>query len=268
MFLSFLRASNRSFSAAGIGLVLSFLLAGCGGGSGSSSPIANPTSQATPAPGQTPAPTATPEPTPTATPRPTPRAFPLRLACVGDSITFGIGVSDPSQDSYGAVLGRLLGTNYQLSRFGHSGATLLQAPDSSYRKQTAFQQALAFKPDIAVIALGTNDVGISFTPLVKRNFVADYRQLIGEFRTKANTAQFFLCIPPSIYPETDMRNIIISRDIAPLIRQVAREFGAPIVDLQRATSGHPEWFPDATHPNEAGARAIAGEIRRAVLANP
>jgi len=154
-----------------------------------------------------------------------------------------------------------------VSRFGHSGATLLQTPASSYQKQTEFQEALAFKPDIAIIVLGTNDVGISFSPLVKRNFVADYRQLIDGFRTKANIAQFFLCIPPSIYPETDNRNIVLTRDIAPLIRQVAREIGATVIDLQRATSGHPGWFPDATHPNEAGARAIAGEIGRVVLAN-
>lgn len=49
----------------------------------------------------------------------------MKVACVGNSITYGIGVSDPDKESYPARLQQMLGEGYTVERFGKPGATLL-----------------------------------------------------------------------------------------------------------------------------------------------
>ena len=46
----------------------------------------------------------------------------------------------------------------------------------------------------------------------------------------------------------------------PMIRQVAKEDNASIIDLYTALSGKPELFPDAVHPNDTGARLMAAAV--------
>jgi sialate O-acetylesterase len=69
----------------------------------------------------------------------------VRVACVGDSITFGYGL----QQSYPAKLGHLLGTNYEVRNFGVSATTLLHCGDYPYIGRPAYTNALDFKADLA-----------------------------------------------------------------------------------------------------------------------
>ncbi len=50
----------------------------------------------------------------------------IRVACVGDSITFGAGVKERNKNSYPKVLAGLLGEKYDVRNFGVNGATLLK----------------------------------------------------------------------------------------------------------------------------------------------
>ena len=86
-----------------------------------------------------------------------PRKDAVRVACVGNSITYGAGIKNRSHDSYPSVLGRLLGDKYWVKNFGVSARTMLNKGDRPYMKEQAYQQALAFNPNIVVIKLGTND---------------------------------------------------------------------------------------------------------------
>ncbi|MFV0269607.1 MAG: hypothetical protein ACK5HT_20995, partial [Draconibacterium sp.] len=49
----------------------------------------------------------------------------VKVACVGDSITFGARLNNPDQHSYPAQLQLLLGKKYQVENFGVGGSTLL-----------------------------------------------------------------------------------------------------------------------------------------------
>src|SRR3954451_2825248 len=79
----------------------------------------------------------------------------IKVACVGDSITYGSGLKDRAKESYPVVLQGLLGDKYEVRNFGVSGATLLKKGDKPYDKEKAYPQALDFRPDIVVIKLGT-----------------------------------------------------------------------------------------------------------------
>ena len=81
----------------------------------------------------------------------------IKVACVGNSITEGFGLENPSVESYPAVLQSLLGNNYEVENFGLSARTLLMKGDLPYMKEQRFKDALEFLPDIVTIKLGTND---------------------------------------------------------------------------------------------------------------
>ena len=60
----------------------------------------------------------------------------IRVACIGDSITYGAGVlSTRDIDSYPAILQKLLGDSYQVLNYGLSGRTLLDGGKSHTNKK-------------------------------------------------------------------------------------------------------------------------------------
>ena len=84
-------------------------------------------------------------------------AAPIRVACVGDSITYGAAIQDRENNSYPVVLGQLLGDGYNVKNFGVNGATLLKKGDKPYWKESAFAAAQKFQPQLVIIKLGSND---------------------------------------------------------------------------------------------------------------
>jgi lysophospholipase L1-like esterase len=86
-------------------------------------------------------------------------ATPVKIGCIGDSITAGV-CSTPATHGYPALLQQLLGAGCQVTNFGNSGKTMLKyggPGDSSYWNQTTWPQAQAANSDIYTILLGTND---------------------------------------------------------------------------------------------------------------
>jgi sialate O-acetylesterase len=71
----------------------------------------------------------------------------VRVACVGDSITYGYGLRDRQANAYPVWLGRWLGTNYDVRHFGVSATTLLHRGDYPYVGRPAYTNALEFKAD-------------------------------------------------------------------------------------------------------------------------
>ena len=88
---------------------------------------------------------------------PTSQPAVVKVACVGDSITQGVGVRDSAADSYPSCLRRMLGARFDVRNFGVSGTTALTAGDSPYVKTPEYVAAQSFVPDVVVMMLGTND---------------------------------------------------------------------------------------------------------------
>ena len=49
----------------------------------------------------------------------------IKVACVGNSVTYGYGIPDRERKCYPSVLQQRLGAGYEVKNFGHSGTTLL-----------------------------------------------------------------------------------------------------------------------------------------------
>ncbi|MDE7443070.1 MAG: sialate O-acetylesterase, partial [Muribaculaceae bacterium] len=198
------------------------------------------------------------------------RAEALRVACVGNSVTYGYGLANRETDSYPAQLQRMLGDGYVVENFGHSGATLLTKGHRPYVQQPEFREALDANADIVVIHLGLNDTDPRNWPNYRDEFMADYRALIDSFRTRNPAARVMICrMTPITHRHPRFRSS--TRDwfiqIQDAIECVAEANGVELIDLHTPLFCRPDLFPDAVHPNVDGAAIIASTVSKAITGN-
>ena len=186
----------------------------------------------------------------------------IRVACIGDSITFGYGIKDPA-DTYPALLQKLLGDKYQVANFGNSGRGIILSSKRgsewrAYLKQKSHEQALAFRPDIVICNLGVNDID-AWKDGHRAEFVPDYLTLLKAYQELPSKPRIFVwsrfapILPASRchkWPEIfamrgDMAAVCERSGALPL------DMFAPLLGLDGAFQG------DGLHPNEKGAKAIA-----------
>ena len=196
----------------------------------------------------------------------------LRVACVGDSITYGARIKGRKLNSYPMQLQRLLGKNYYVENFGASGHTLMSSGDKPYISNKSFHSSQEFNPDIVVIMLGTNDAkGINWTSIDE--YIKDYKELISYYKTLTSKPQIYIMTPPKAFPlkdETmikfDIRNEAIE-EMTSAIRQLSEAEGIGLIDLNSTISHHPEFFTfDGVHPDAKGASHIAQTVFKSLRA--
>jgi len=181
---------------------------------------------------------------------------PIRVACVGDSITEGYG--------YPNELWKLLGSDYKVGNFGVGGSTISLSSYKPYMNQATFRQAKDFLPHVVVIMLGTNDAIPSVYQHVD-SLVEDYKQLIAEFQELPSEPQIWIVKPPPIFDNTlGPIDANLEQGVIPKIEQVADELSLPLIDVYSALAYHPEHFVDGVHPTSEGAKVIAEEISEAL----
>lgn len=185
----------------------------------------------------------------------------IKIACVGNSITYGAGIKDRANDSYPAVLNRLLGHDkYDVRNYGVSARTLLNKGDHPYMQEQAYHDALAFEPDIVTIKLGTND-SKPYNWKHHAEFKEDLRTLIHSFQELDNHPQVYLCYPiPGTRWAWGINDSTTLHHVIPYIEEVATEMNLPIIDLYTAFAPYRHLLPDQIHPNPDGAAIIAHEI--------
>ena len=195
---------------------------------------------------------------------------PIRVACIGNSVTYGYGLKDPATTSYPAHLGRMLGEGYEVRNFGHSGATLLNHGHRPYTQQQAYRNAVAFAPDKAIIHLGLNDTDPRNWPNYRDEFIPDYLALIDTLRAANPNVEVWVCRMTPIF-HGHRRFKSGTRDwhaqIQTAIEEVARLAGANLIDLHEPLYHRPDLFADALHPNAEGAMILARTVYSAMTGN-
>ena len=70
-------------------------------------------------------------------------AAPIKVAIIGDSISFGSGAEQRELNRYSTRLGHLLGDTHEVKPFAASSLCLLRKADRPFIKTLHFQKALA-----------------------------------------------------------------------------------------------------------------------------
>ena len=188
-------------------------------------------------------------------------AEPVKVACVGDSITFGAGIKERETQCYPVQLGQLLGDEFEVRNFGVNGATLLKRGDLPYWNRPQFKMATEFQPDIVIIKLGTNDSKPQNWKFASQ-YGSDLIAMISHFQNLDSQPEIYVCRPvPVPTNRWGITEEVVKGEVIPAINKaVKRTKGVKIVDLYKALAPHPELLPDGVHPNAEGAKLMAQAI--------
>lgn len=190
-----------------------------------------------------------------------------KVLCIGDSLTYGQGVmTSRDTDSYPAILSDLLGEDYQVINYGLPNRTLQSTGNMPYCDEKHYSESLAQDADTVIIMLGTNDSKPDYWNAER--YETEYLALIQEYQAMDSNPEVYIMIPPAIFlenPDTgDCSEEILSNEIKPIIKALAQNTGAGLIDLYDITKAHSEWYGDGLHLDRDGNHAAATEIYKAI----
>lgn len=200
----------------------------------------------------------------------------LKVACIGNSITYGYRLKDPEKYSYPSVLQKLLGNNKAyVKNFGISGATMIQ-----YGRPNLWQELDSIKqfdPGIVVIVIGTNE-----TSQTRNNwehaadFEKDYTDFILQLKSLTAHPVIFICSPIDMNPETPDLSAERLADLQlrlprlwnlrKRIRKIAHASNVHFIDLTPEFKDKPSLFTkgDGVHPDKEGYHYLATIIYKRI----
>ena len=189
----------------------------------------------------------------------------IRVACIGNSVTFGYGIADHETNSYPAQLQQMLGSKFDARNFGHSGATLLTKGHNPYVRTSEYNNALDFKPHAVVIHLGLNDTDPRNWPNYRDDFIKDYTDLINNFLSSDVHPKpvVWICKMTPIF-HGHPRFKAGTRDwfwqIQNSIEVIAQHNEVGLIDLHTPLYARPDLFPDNLHPTIEGVGIMAQAV--------
>jgi lysophospholipase L1-like esterase len=196
------------------------------------------------------------------------KAQQLRIACVGNSITFGARVDNRDKESYPAVLSEMLKSNdylnYRIKNFGIGGATILRFGTPNL--WPLIDSLKNFKPDIVVIKAGTNEtVGkprLNWEHIDE--FEKDYSDYIAEIRKVNPNCKIVICSPLDMVIQTEelsperITDLTGRRpriwELRKRIKKIASTENTFFLDLTSPFKGKANLMTkkDGVHPNKDG----------------
>lgn len=194
----------------------------------------------------------------------------IKVACIGNSVTYGYLLPDREVNAYPFQLQKMLGNDYEVGNFGKSGATLLNKGHRPYTQQQEFKDAMAFAGDIAIIHLGLNDTDPRNWPNYSEDFEKDYYALIDSVKKANPKCKVWICkMSPITYKHSRFKSGTRDwyRQIQTHIEDIAKIKGVGLIDLQAPLYDLPNLLPDALHPDTTGAKIIAKTVYSAITGN-
>jgi len=200
-------------------------------------------------------------------------AKPIKIACIGDSITFGARVKDPKKNAYPAQVQSILGPKYTVMNCGQNGIQM-----HGYLKRWA-KRLQEFQPDIVTIKLGTNDTkrrdfsDPANKAVFDKSFRADTLGLLEFLSNLDSKPKVYLCYPVPVFNRKGkIRKQLVGRineksiveDVLPAITKIAKEKNLTIIDLYAALKGKSKLVPDDVHPGKEGQTILAKTIAAAI----
>ena len=197
-----------------------------------------------------------------------PKQDAVRVACIGDSITDGHGIDLRTVNGYPAQMQTMLGDGYFVKNLGVSARTMMNTGDLPYMNELAWEDALAFQPQVVVIKLGTNDTKTqNWTN--RKAFSADLQKMIDALKALPSKPRIFVCTPiPALKDSWTINEKLIVEEEIPAIQEAAKKNKLEVIDLHAAFTGQEALYQeDGIHPTQQGDRKMAEIIAKAIDPN-
>ena len=190
----------------------------------------------------------------------------IKVACIGDSITWGFTLLNPWKQSYPALLQEKLGPGYQVRNYGYNDASARFDADTPYVSKRVYRDSLEWNPDIVLLMLGTNDTKTrNWDPDVFRR---DYSKIVETYLALPSHPRVVLIAPIQAFlimgmPILGVRPDNLEEGVRPAIREIAKETGLELIDLKDLFTDN-TYCRDGVHPQRTGAQMLAEAIYTAI----
>lgn len=191
----------------------------------------------------------------------------VKVACMGNSITYGLTLPSPETQSYPALLANMLGNGYEVRNFGHPGATVLRKGHHPYTETSEFAAAIDYKPDIAVIHLGVNDTDPRSWSYHSAYFTEDYLYIINKLREANPDVRILIArLSPirAIHPRFRSGTRIWRLEAQDLIERLAATHNLELIDFNEPLVNRQHLLHDGIHPNAEGSELLADEAYKGI----
>lgn len=188
----------------------------------------------------------------------------IKVATVGDSLTYGYGLENREHEAYPSILAEKLGSHYQVSNFGLSGRSLQSGSDYPYLQEKNGQLSLESEAAIVIIMIGSNDS----RPLYwdKERFMQEYGELVDRYRHMPSQPDIYLLVPPYVPTSRfGLNNDIIRTELQEIIPSIAEDKGVEWINLYPLTEGRLDYYSDGLHLNLLGNQLVADTVYAAIM---
>jgi len=189
----------------------------------------------------------------------------IRVACVGDSITYGYGVKGWIKNNYPARLGKMLGKDYCVHNYGHCGATASIFGDPPFMNIREYKKSLKFKPDIVILMLGTND-SKPHNWKSGEKYIDDISRIAASYQNSNKKTSLYVLAPPPAFTEGDgLAKFNVDPTVLIEIEFMINNLkDYAVIDLHKEFENKNELFWDGVHPNKEGCIKIASYIFKSI----
>lgn len=179
------------------------------------------------------------------------------VACVGDSLTFGMGANDPVTESYPAILASIEGKHkFETEKYGHSGATVDYEGWLPFAGTEEYADSLKTQADIVLLMLGTNDTVFSQNRDI---FPENYEKMVTTYTGLPCKPRVIIMLPPHFFSDGAMMQPSIANleTVIKQEKQIAEKLGLDTIDVYSLTEGRFDLSPDGVHFTAEGYKVLA-----------
>ena len=190
----------------------------------------------------------------------------LKVACIGDELTFGTAVENREDNCYPVQLQKYMEQaekKYRIGNFGVEGAAVQKKSKKPYTKEERYESSTEYKANLVVIMLGTNDTTEeNWTDI--DTFQKDYQSLIKNYQDLKSSPEVWLVTPPMIQSDgsTEMEERAKRvEEVKDAVETIGEKNKLTVLDLYSYSQEHPEWYQkDGIRLNKDGAKAVADMV--------
>ena len=209
-----------------------------------------------------------------------------KILCLGDSITFGVGTSDPSKLYWRLLAERdgCITNGYGISGTRIAKQQKMDPPDAKDHYFASRLEVMDDDADVVIVFGGTNDQAHgdaalgSMADRAPDTFYGALHDLYIKLINKYPNAKIVVMTPlhrtkeNNPYNDWGVRNVGTLNDYVDIITEVAAYYGLPVLDLYRKSGMQPFeqinreiYMPDGIHPSDAGQENIYSLLKNFLI---